>query len=68
MKTPKEMDKYEGVRFVRWDALWHAFYTTPKGENTWDRVSFEEARQIYLYLTEKRRNPMGEFRNWPGRG
>lgn len=42
-------NRVEGVRRVRWDALWHIIYRVPKGDDsreTYDRVS----KKVAMYV------------------
>ena len=41
----EDISKIEGVRKVRWDALWHVMYTVA-GKPTWDRVTKDEAMKV----------------------
>lgn len=40
-----EAKDIEGVRKVRWDALWHVLYRWGN-RDTWDRVSRKEAMSV----------------------
>ena len=40
-----ELKNIEGVRKVRWDALWHVLYKV-NGKETWDRVEKSGAMKV----------------------
>jgi len=46
--------EYYGVRKVNWDQLWHALFRTEDGEESWDRVTREQALNLVDQLEKGR--------------
>lgn len=40
----------EGIRKMKWDALWHVMYKTRDGKETWDRVDKKTAMYVLKYV------------------
>jgi len=38
--------RYTSIQKVSWDALWHAVFTSEKGEECWDRMEEAEALKL----------------------
>lgn len=49
------LENIEGIRKVKWDALWHVMYRWGS-RDTWDRVTKQTAMRVMKRVEKARRN------------
>lgn len=55
MSWEDHKSRIEGIRKVRWDALWHVLYRIPRGDDsiaTYDRVDEATAKKVLKNLSK----------------